>query len=299
VWQEVWPRWAPLDPEAAIPLMRARVTDLVSHYQNTIHYWDVVNEANGASYYRPQNGETAWVRRDGPAAVVESALGWARAAAAGRTEETFIYNDYDTGSSNEELLTQLQADGKLPDAIGIQSHMHGGEWPLSKVWRVCETFGRFGKPVHFTETTVLSGPRRAIDYNGPPPADWNTTPEGEAKQAEYVEQFYSLLFSHPAVRAITWWDFSDQGAWLHAPAGLVRKDMTPKPVYTRLLELIRHRWWTHASGKTDPSGIYAERVFYGDYRITVTGPGGGKQTKSLNFPEAAAPLTTTVELPPQ
>ena len=84
----------------------------------------------------PPNGESNWIKRDGPAPVVETALGWARAAGKG-LPETFLYNDYDTGDSNVALLTQLQKDGKLPDAIGLQSHMHGGEWPLTKVWAVC------------------------------------------------------------------------------------------------------------------------------------------------------------------
>ena len=31
---------------------------------------------------------------------------------------------------------------------------------LTKVWAVCQTFAQFGRPIHFTETTVISGPRR-------------------------------------------------------------------------------------------------------------------------------------------
>ena len=71
--------------------------------------------------------------------------------------------------------------------------------------------------------------------------DWPTTPEGEQRQAAEAESFYGVLLAHPAVEAITWWDFPD-GCWLNAPSGLVRKDMTPKPAYERLLKLVRqHR----------------------------------------------------------
>ena len=300
VWHQVWPGWAPTDPDAAIPLLHARVLDLIPRYQNTIHFWDVLNEANGAAGQTPPNGESNWIKRDGPARVVETALGWARDAAKGLPKnalpETFLYNDYDTGAGNVALLTQLQKDGKLPDVIGLQSHMHGGEWPLTKVWNVCQTFAQFGRPLHFTETTVISGPRR----DNPTDATltgWDTTPEGEARQAEYVAQFYTVLFSHPSVRAITWWDFSDLNAWQGAPAGLVRKDMSPKPAYTCLLNLIHKQWWTNDSGKADRQGMVTRRVFYGDYAVTVTDARGRTTTRTVTFPEAAPPLTVTVRVP--
>lgn len=296
IWHEVWPDWAPKDPDEAIPLLKARVFDLIPRYKDTIHYWDVLNEANSAAEQQPANGESQWIKRDGPAPIVETALGWAREAGKG-LPETFTYNDYDTGDANLGLLAKLQTDGKLPDAIGIQSHMHTGEWPMSRVWQVCEAFRKFGKPIHFTETTVISGPRRVFDYNGAGLTDWLTTPEGEAKQANYVAQFYTLLFSHPSVRAITWWDFSDSDAWLGAPAGLIRKDMTPKPAYTRLMDLIHKQWWTNGSGKTDRRGAYKSRVFYGDYTITVTDAKGRTKTQNATFPEAAPPLAVTLRLP--
>ena len=294
VWHEVWPNWAPTDPDAAIPLLHARVDDLIPRYKDTIHIWDVLNEANGAAGHTPPNGESKWIIRDGPAPVVETALGWARAAGTG-LPETFLYNDYDTGENNVALLTRLREDHKLPDVVGLQSHMHGGEWPMTKLWAVTQTFAQFGRPIHYTETTVISGPRRANPTNGDLP-DWNTTPEGEARQADYVTQFYTLLFSHPSVRAITWWDFSDSNAWQSAPAGLVRKDMSPKPAYTRLLDLIHRKWWTKATAKTDTRGAVTRRVFYGDYQVTVTDAKGHMTTRTLIFPEAAPPKTVTMRL---
>ena len=96
---------------------------------------------------------------------------------------------------------------------------------------------------------------------------------GEAQQAEYVERFYTLLFSHPAVEAITWWDFMD-GGWMGAPGGLVRADLSPKPVYTRLLALVTGRWWTHRTATTDASGSARVRGFLGRYRVTVASPEG-------------------------
>jgi hypothetical protein len=142
--------------------------------------------------------------------------------------------------------------------------MHSGPWPDERVWDVCERFARFGVPLHFTELTILSG-REAWD--GPTP--WPSTPEGEARQAREATRIYTHLFSHPAVEAITWWDFSDRGAWKQAPAGLLRQDMTPKPVYDALADLIRHRWWTKEALTTGENGEASFRGFLGDYTVTI------------------------------
>jgi endo-1,4-beta-xylanase len=160
--------------------------------------------------------------------------------------------------------------------------MHGGVWPLDRVWNVCETYGRFGIPLHFTETTVLSGHlkrRGQVPYQG----EWPSTMSGERRQAEYVEQLYRVLFSHPAVAAITWWDFSDLNAWQGAPAGLVRADMSPKPAYRRLLRMVKKEWWTQAGGTTGPDGEMTCRGFYGAYRITATAPDGRKVSSDVRL----------------
>lgn len=289
VWHEVWPAWAPKDADASIPLLHQRVSDIVTHYKPMIHIWDVVNEANGPDV---KTGEGAWIARDGAAKVVGTALSWARAAGQG-TPETFLYNDYNMGDANVALLTQMQKDGHLPDVIGLQSHMHGGVWPMPQVWATCERFAQFGRPIHFTETTVLSGPKPS-DVTAD---NWVTTPEGEKSQADYVAQFYTLLFSHPSVRGITWWDLSDLHAWQNAPAGLIRKDMSPKPAYTRLMTLIHHDWWTSAKGKTDGKGFYKTRAFYGNYTLTATDSKGRTITQTLIFPEGSPPRSVTLTLP--
>mgnify|MGYP000436373524 FL=1 len=226
VWHEVYPRWAPNEVDEVKPLLRDRVKEIVSQFKGLIDRWDVVNEATVSARFN--NGVGNWVKRDGAAAMVAECLSWAREA---NPKATLLYNDFNISPAFEQLVEELIRRKAPFDAIGIQSHMHGGEWPLERAWQVCETYSRFGKPLHFTETTVLSGEH---GYERPRP--WPTTPEGEARQADYVEKFYTVLFSHPAVEAITWWDFMD-GGWQGAPAGLVRADLSPKPVYHRLMRL--------------------------------------------------------------
>jgi hypothetical protein len=153
--------------------------------------------------------------------------------------------------------------------------MHGGPWSTEKTWEVCERFSRFKVPLHFTETTLLSG-KKGWQREQP----WPSTPDGEAWQAKEAVRLYTILFSHPAVEALTWWDFCDFYAWQRAPAGFLRRDMTPKPMYLALKDLIKNQWWTQTNLKTDQNGETSFRGFLGDYNITVT-VGDKKLTEDL------------------
>ncbi|MGZ4964264.1 MAG: hypothetical protein ACXWC8_17040, partial [Limisphaerales bacterium] len=87
----------------------------------------------------------------------------------------------------------------------------------------------------------------------------------------YVANFYTVLFGHPSVEAITWWDFSDLGAWLNAPSGLLRADMSPKPAYDRLHSLIRGEWWTKVDAEAN-HGRLDLRAFSGTHEVTASTP---------------------------
>jgi GH35 family endo-1,4-beta-xylanase len=255
VWHEVWPKWGPMGADEAKRLSEARVRGIVGGFAGLVDRWDVVNEATVSERFA--NGVGAWAKRDGGLALVRDAVQWAREA---NPKAVLLYNDYNIAPEFEKLVLELPA--RTVDAIGIQSHMHQKTWTLDRVWEVCETYARFGRPLHFTELTVLSGEAGWLK-----PAPWPTTPEGEAAQAAYVSDLYTLLFSHPAVEAITWWDFVD-GAWQGAPAGLLRADLAPKPAYDRLLDLVRRTWWTdRAEGVTDAGGRCLLRGFAGGYRV--------------------------------
>ena len=122
-------------------------------------------------------------------------------------------------------------------------------WGKEKLWEVCERFAQFGLPLHFTELTI-------------------TSTKDEELQARQVEECYRVLFSHPAVQAVTWWDLSDRGAWRGAPAGLLRKDMKPKKAYDVLYNLVNKEWRTGPlTVQTDKNGHAVFRGFLGEYRM--------------------------------
>lgn len=265
VWNWAEPRWLPDEPEAAMQAQLERVRRCVRRFKNNIDIWDVVNEAT--HYDRPELKQrapklTEAIRRMGVGTYVRAAF---RAAREANPQATLIINDYRTDAGYiDKVISKLVDDSGQPlyDVIGIQSHMHGRYWGAKRAWEVCEQFARFGKPLHFTETTVVSGPRRGRNWG-------KTTPEGEKRQAQQVAEFYQTLFSHPAVEAITWWDFTDQGAWQRAPAGFLREDMTPKPAYDQLKDLIKGKWWTQSATQLGQAGEARLRGVLGQYEVSA------------------------------
>jgi endo-1,4-beta-xylanase len=268
------PPWLPDDPGEIARLVVGRVRELVTRYRGRIDVWDVVNEATHLPNGVNQTKMAAWGAALGSVPYTAEPLRVARSA---NREATLLVNDYRLDSAYFDLLTKLREGGKpLFNTVGLQSHMHDGAWPVHKLVSICQQFGPLGLPLHFTETTILSG-RRNQDKG-----TWDASdPESEASQADAVARFYTTLFAQPAVRAITWWDFSDYHSWQRAPAGLVREDMSPKPAYDQLLKLIKREWWTKTTGKTDEKGTLAFRGFHGNYRVIAETSNGHKTIKEF------------------
>ena len=260
------PTWLPEDePDEVKRLMAARVREIVSRYKGLIDIWDVVNESThlrtfaDMSVFDYTSEPVRWAREANPKAMLLV------------NEYGIVDNHPKDAERYFKLLKEMKDAGVPFDAVGIQSHMHYALFAIPDVLKTLDKFAELGKPIHFTETTVLSGKE--------------TNPADERRQAGYVEKFYRACFSHPSVRAITWWDFSDAFAWQGVAAGLVRKDLSPKPVYLVLDRLINKQWHTSAQGRTSSDGSYAFRGFHGKYRLTITTPSGASRTVDFHLRE--------------
>jgi GH35 family endo-1,4-beta-xylanase len=279
-WNFADPRWLPDDAQESRRLQMARIDDCVSRFAGLIDRWDVVNEA--AHFDRPEflrraPKMTGMWQKAGKMEFTKECFVHARKA---NPKATLLINDYRTDPAYERVIEQLADDGGKPmyDVIGIQSHMHGGAWSNQRIWEVCDRFARFKVPLHFTETTIVSG-ERGREKRG----RWASTPEGEASQAQEVARFYTMLFSHPSVAALTWWDFSDYHAWQGAPAGFLRADMSPKPAFQKLLDLIKEQWWTKTDLTSSADGTAKFRGLLGEYRVTVAKPAGKPVTATFTL----------------
>ncbi len=272
-WHEVAPKWlAGESPEEVERLQLERIERDMTDFEGLIPTWDVLNEACIMPDYAEDNPVSGLCRRLGRVELIKRCFERARAA---RPAAELILNDFNTTPQYEQLIAECLEAGVDFDVIGIQSHMHKGYWGPAQAWDVCERFARFGKPLHFTELTILSGELKTDADWHVKRTDWASTSDGERRQARQVAEFYRTLFSHPAVEAITWWDFSDLGAWQGAPSGLVRADMSPKPACERLMGLIRGDWWTKPQTlTTDPDGRANVRGFAGRYAVEAGGASG-------------------------
>jgi GH35 family endo-1,4-beta-xylanase len=250
----------------------ARIQRDVSDFRGLINLWDVINEAVIMPIFdKYDNGITRLCKEMGRINTIKAMF---EAARAENPSATFILNDFDTSPAYDILIEGCLEAGIKIDVIGIQSHMHQGYWGLEKTIRVLEQFSRFNIPIHFTETTLVSGqlmPPEIVDLNDYQVNEWPTTPAGEERQAREAVEFYQTLFAHPLVEGITWWDFAD-GGWLNAPAGLIRKDGTPKPAYSELLKLVKEEWWTPPTRlTTDHNGSLQFSGCFGDYEMVLDG----------------------------
>jgi len=287
--------WWPSDPEELRRMQLARIEDCVSRFAGLIDRWDVINEVthfDRQPFAQKAPKHTGMWRHTGQIELARQCFDHARRA---NPKALLLVNDYRVDPPYERVIEQLlDAQGKrLYDAVGIQSHMHGGTWSNARIREVCDRFARFGVPLHFTETTILSG-RRGFDP--PKNEEWVSTPDGEAWQAAEVVRFYIMLFSHPAVEAITWWDFADFQSWKNAPAGFLRRDMSPKPSFDQLRRLVKQRWWTMAKRTTGADGSAAFRGFRGAYKVTVRA--NAKEPVSRQFvlrPADAGPWVVTIK----
>jgi GH35 family endo-1,4-beta-xylanase len=264
------PRWSKGQPDAKT--QQKRITDIVTRYAGKIELWEVVNEPSHC--------------RD---VKIDEPYRWARQA---DPNACLIVNDYYVMANGYppflELLKRALADGVPFDGIGIQAHEpRTMRFPLPNVWRILDTYAALGKELHITEFTPCSGgqPITGSHVRGV----WD-----EQAQADYAVKFYQTCFAHPSVAAITWWDLCDAGSWLQG-GGMLRADLSPKPVYTALRKLIHQEWQTKLRGRTGADGEYRFRGFHGAYLVKARI--GGRTAEAKRRLTKGAKNQWTIRLP--
>jgi GH35 family endo-1,4-beta-xylanase len=179
-------------------------------------------------------------------------------------------------------LEQLQAEGAKVDFFSTHGHKPmGGRFDLRQVYECIDAFAKHGIKVHVSEATLDPGLRMVSASRGA--ERW--TPESAA---EFYKNFYTVLFAHPAMEAINYWDLGPSivrpgGRGINSlsgtgQAGLLDPDNAdaPRPIYNTLKQLITEQWMTRLAGPTPTTGAVTFRGFHGDYEITVTTPAGKK-----------------------
>jgi GH35 family endo-1,4-beta-xylanase len=236
------PEWS--DGQPAPEVQQKHVIDIIKKYEGEIEFWEVVNEPAHL-----------------PNLSIDNPYSWAREAS---PDANLIVNEFGVLTDGYPPFFELLQDAsqnRVPfEGIGVQAHTQRDmAFPLGRVQTILDMYANLGKEIHITEFTPQSNLKKVT---GSP---WRNV-WSEAQQADYAEKFYRICFAHPAVVAITWWDLSDQGSWLEG-GGMLRGDLSPKPVYESLKKLIHEEWQTSLQGKTDHLGRFQFSGFYGLYKV--------------------------------
>lgn len=124
-----------------------------------------------------------------------------------------------------------------------------------------DIFAEFGLPLEITEVTVPT---------------FGDTEEDEQLQADMLELWYSIWFSHPAVDTVVYWNTAEGHTHVgdnwnenNCRGGLFHSDLTPKKSALKLKELFSKIWHTGLELVTNENGEVDFRGFYGDYTATL------------------------------
>lgn len=190
--------------------------------------------------------------------------------------------------------------GARIDAIGMQYHLFFKKedekeaaktlYNPKNIYKHLDLYSNLNKPIQITEITI-------------PAYSWEK--EDEEIQAKIIENLYRIWFSHKNVEQIIYWNLVDGYAHVwdsngkpnekaitnsqgnmtlgenYYHGGLLRFDMTPKPAYYTIKNLIEKEWHTKETCFTNENGKVAFKGFYGKYDVTIEA-NGKTVTKEIN-----------------
>ncbi len=173
--------------------------------------------------------------------------------------------------------------GARIDAMGMQFHMF-----FSREEEI-EKSKKLYNPIHlYNQMNLYSNLVDNLQVTEITIPAYSNDPLDEEIQARLTEYLYTVWFSHPNMEQIIYWNLIDGYAYVQDPTpeairrtqgnmtigenvyygGLLRYDMTPKPVYLTLDKLINKRWRTKLELYTQ-NGKVSFRGFGGSYEIEV------------------------------
>jgi len=276
----IWPgsRFLPADvpsllgnPTALRQRIRQHFTDILAQTRGLCFEWDVINE--------PLH-ETSVEAVLGRSELVE----WFRLAQnLDRTPRLYV-NEYANLEIPDRsgtlalrtLLRDLASRGATVDGVGLQGH-----------------FGTFlTSPAELYQRISLLTPEGGGNMNSVAITEFDVNVRDEALQADYLRDFFTVVFSHPRVERLLMWGFWENQHWLPG-AALIRKNWELKPNGIQYRNLVFRDWWTTTNGVTDATGRWVARGFKGDYLVRALADGtsrdfrislGGDLSLEFNLP---------------
>jgi endo-1,4-beta-xylanase len=265
----VWPSWreTPARLEQLKddkPALRKAVTDHIREVMTALKgrcdHWDVVNEPFTNRNILDVLGDEVMVE-------------WFELARSLDPKPKLFINDFAILSGgggttahrdHYEKMIKLLVDAKAPfDGVGMQGHFGSSLTSPDDLMVLLDRYARFQKEIAITEFDVVV--------------------DDEDLAGQYVRDFYTVLFSHPAVSTLVMWGFSDGNHW-KKNAAMYRQDLTLKPGGQAYQELVLGQWRTDVRGSTDERGVFQTRGFKGLYEIVVNSGGQTRTVKATLAP---------------
>jgi endo-1,4-beta-xylanase len=263
----LWPQWFRSKPrEQQGKLFFEHAMDLVRRYGDRVKIWQVVNDAYLLEHSPPVFEAIRAMYPDAVLGISHCTHWWAADARNESRLETGL-RDVQWLAAQKVKLDYYAPHGHAPHRVWADAR---------QIYEILDNFAKEGVRLRVSEAMLPLGP-----INGPVRrGQWT-----EELRAEYLAQFYTVLFSHPKMDAINYWNLGPDAA--QEGAGLLDDNYEPKPAFQRLKELIRGKWMTRLSGTLDRDGQIAFRGFHGDYELRLTPAGGRTFSASFRIPQPA------------
>jgi endo-1,4-beta-xylanase len=160
--------------------------------------------------------------------------------------------------------------GCTPSAIGLQGH--SGAVIAMEQMAFYDEMSQAGIPLHITEFWA-----RPEDFD----SNFQKMPKAEQQIniAEYVKQFLTNAFAHPAIDSFFFWGFMGMATDWHEGDAAVYQE---KPVLSVVKDLLHKEWHTHEELTTNSEGIIRFKGFYGDYSLQYALV--GSEVKNIGIP---------------
>ncbi len=293
-YEQFFPNWLSDKPVKEVKeLLEKRYKEIADRYKDKIHTIEVTNEMDW------EDGKTAFY--DDP----DFLLWCYKMAEKYFPDNQLVVNDathlawIDRTRYQDKYYAYIEntlLKGGRIDAIGMQYHMFFRRekeydetrktYSPKELYAHMDMYSEFNKPLQITEITI--------------PA-YSNDKDDEKIQAELLEMLYTIWFSHPAVEQIIYWNLIDGYAFVDDPnpekikksqgdmtlgenyyyGGLLRFDMSKKPAFETLQNLINKVWHTETETVTD-NGKASFKGFYGRYDLEIE-VNGKVITKEINL----------------
>lgn len=239
-----------LSKEALFARMDKYIEDVMTHFQDEVYCWDVVNEAlsdGGENIYRTRS---PWYEICGKEFIAHAF----RTAHRINPKAKLYYNDYNLISPVKRgkavaMLKELTEQGVPITGVGMQAHWDIQSFNPDELQKSIDAFSELGLDVQITELdmtvyTIYHGPDNELRNKSMAPKEY--TEELANLQAEkYAQVFEVLRRNADKISSVTFWGISDRFSWL---SGFPRRGRTdypllfdrnnqPKKAYFKVMEI--------------------------------------------------------------